>query len=40
MVCYGRHNELHPSEQSDRNVAREIAKAIKGQESEWLDWMF
>ncbi|KAF9476240.1 carbohydrate esterase family 16 protein [Pholiota conissans] len=32
-------DELHPSEQSDRIVAREVAKVIKGEESEWMKWL-
>ncbi|VDC02525.1 unnamed protein product [Peniophora sp. CBMAI 1063] len=32
------YNELHPSEQSDRIVAREIAKVLEGTESRWVTW--
>ena len=34
-----RYNELHPSEQSDRVVAREIAKVLEGKESDWVNWL-
>ncbi|ESK90441.1 gdsl lipase acylhydrolase family protein [Moniliophthora roreri MCA 2997] len=32
-------DELHPSEQADRIVAREIAQVIRGQESNWTTWL-
>jgi len=32
-------NELHPSEQSDRHVAREIANVIQGIGSRWVSWL-
>ncbi|KAF9450392.1 carbohydrate esterase family 16 protein [Macrolepiota fuliginosa MF-IS2] len=32
-------NELHPSEQSDRHVAREIANIIQGIGSRWVSWL-
>jgi len=32
-------DELHPSEQADRVVAREIAQVIEGQENRWTDWL-
>ncbi|KII92682.1 carbohydrate esterase family 16 protein [Plicaturopsis crispa FD-325 SS-3] len=32
------YDELHPSEQSDRIVAREITKAIQGKDSKWTTW--
>lgn len=30
---------VHPSEQADRVVAREIAQVIDGQENEWTTWL-
>ncbi|KAK0470457.1 carbohydrate esterase family 16 protein [Desarmillaria tabescens] len=33
------YDELHPSEQADRIVAREIAKVARGQESKWATWI-
>ncbi|KAF8965410.1 GDSL lipase/acylhydrolase [Flammula alnicola] len=38
-ASYGEYDELHPSEQADRIVAREVAKVINGEESEWMDWL-
>ncbi|KXN88513.1 hypothetical protein AN958_07282 [Leucoagaricus sp. SymC.cos] len=32
-------NELHPSEQADRNVAREIANIIQVKGSKWVTWL-
>ncbi|KAF5334163.1 hypothetical protein D9758_014836 [Tetrapyrgos nigripes] len=32
-------DELHPSEQADRIVAREIAKVFEGKESQWATWL-
>ncbi|KAF9010971.1 GDSL lipase/acylhydrolase [Hymenopellis radicata] len=32
-------DELHPSEQADRIVAREIAKTMSGQGSQWETWI-
>lgn len=32
-------DELHPSEQADRIVAREIAKVFQGEESQWTTWL-
>ncbi len=32
-------DELHPSEQADRIVAREIAKTMTGQGSQWETWI-
>ncbi|KAG6867215.1 hypothetical protein C0993_005591 [Termitomyces sp. T159_Od127] len=32
-------DELHPSEQADRVVAREIADVIEGKESRWTTWL-
>ncbi len=34
-----RFDELHPSEQADRNVAREIANIIEGKGSRWVTWL-
>ncbi|KAG6824230.1 hypothetical protein H0H92_007605 [Tricholoma furcatifolium] len=33
------YDELHPSEQSDRVVAREIATVIEGSPSQWTTWL-
>ncbi|KAF8153950.1 GDSL lipase/acylhydrolase [Crassisporium funariophilum] len=32
-------DELHPSEQADRIVAREVAQVIKGQANKWTTWL-
>jgi phospholipase/lecithinase/hemolysin len=32
-------DELHPSEQADRIVAREIAQVIEGQQNKWTTWL-
>lgn len=32
-------DELHPSEQADRIVAREITAVMKGQQSNWTTWL-
>jgi len=32
-------DELHPSEQADRVVAREISQAIQGKTSKWTTWL-
>ncbi|KAL4258881.1 hypothetical protein AB1N83_010344 [Pleurotus pulmonarius] len=32
-------DELHPSEQADRIVAREIAEAIRGKANKWTTWL-
>ncbi|KDR73974.1 hypothetical protein GALMADRAFT_227695 [Galerina marginata CBS 339.88] len=32
-------DELHPSEQADRIVAREIAQVIEGQKNQWTTWL-
>ncbi|KAF8182925.1 GDSL lipase/esterase [Pholiota molesta] len=32
-------DELHPSEQADRIVAREIAQAIEGRANQWTTWL-
>ncbi|KAF9267360.1 carbohydrate esterase family 16 protein [Marasmius fiardii PR-910] len=32
-------DELHPSEQADRIVAREIAEAIGGKQNKWTSWL-
>lgn len=33
-----RYDELHPSEQSDRVVAREIAGILEGKDSKYATW--
>lgn len=33
-----RFDELHPSEQADRIVAREVAAAIRRKSSKWVTW--
>ncbi|KAJ3507245.1 hypothetical protein NLJ89_g6414 [Agrocybe chaxingu] len=33
------YDELHPSEQADRIVAREVAQVIKGQKNQWTTWL-
>lgn len=33
-----RFDELHPSEQTDRVVAREVAAAIRRKSSKWTTW--
>jgi len=32
-------DELHPSEQADRIVAREIAQVMEGQQNKWTTWL-
>ncbi|KAF8066945.1 GDSL lipase/esterase [Lyophyllum atratum] len=32
-------DELHPGEQADRIVAREVAKVIRGEKSRWSTWL-
>jgi len=32
-------DELHPSEQADRIVAREIAQVIEGRANQWTTWL-
>ncbi len=32
-------DELHPSEQADRIVAREIAEVIQGKANKWTTWL-
>ncbi|KAI0077356.1 carbohydrate esterase family 16 protein [Panus rudis PR-1116 ss-1] len=32
-------DELHPSEQADRHVAREIANSIRRKDSRWITWL-
>ncbi|KAJ7826567.1 GDSL lipase/acylhydrolase [Mycena olivaceomarginata] len=32
-------DELHPSEQADRIIAREIALTLEGKESQWSTWL-
>lgn len=38
MLKKHRYDELHPSEQSDRVVAREIANILDGKGSEYATW--
>ncbi|KAK0505638.1 carbohydrate esterase family 16 protein [Armillaria luteobubalina] len=33
------YDELHPSEQADRIVAREIAQVARGEENKWTTWL-
>ncbi|KAG6872551.1 hypothetical protein C0995_008895 [Termitomyces sp. Mi166 len=33
------YDELHPSEQADRVVAREVAAVIEGKDSQWTTWL-
>jgi hypothetical protein len=37
--CECRYDELHPSEQSDRIVAREITAVMKGEYNQWTTWL-
>ena len=37
-ACAGRYDELHPSEQSDRIVAHEIANTLTDKGSRWTTW--
>jgi hypothetical protein len=39
MPVPSRFDELHPSEQADRIVAREIAQAIEGRANQWTTWL-
>ncbi|KAK0208793.1 hypothetical protein DFS33DRAFT_474038 [Desarmillaria ectypa] len=34
-----RYDELHPSEQADRSVAREVAQVARGEENRWTTWI-
>lgn len=34
-----RYDELHPSEQTERNIAREIAEVIEGKQNQWTRWL-
>jgi hypothetical protein len=34
-----RYDELHPSQQSDRIVAREITAVMKGEYNQWTTWL-
>lgn len=34
-----RFDELHPSEQADRIVAREVAASIQGKKNRWTTWL-
>lgn len=34
-----RWDEVHPSEQTDRVIAREITSAIVRNSSEWITWL-
>lgn len=38
-VDVGRYDEVHPSEQSDRVVAREIANAITRNSTDYITWI-
>ncbi|KIK59717.1 carbohydrate esterase family 16 protein [Collybiopsis luxurians FD-317 M1] len=33
------YDELHPSEQTDRNIAKEVAEVIEGKDNRWTRWM-
>ncbi|KAJ3908553.1 GDSL lipase/acylhydrolase [Lentinula edodes] len=33
------YDELHPSEQTERNIAREIAEVIEGKQNQWTRWL-
>ncbi|KAJ4488158.1 GDSL lipase/esterase [Lentinula aciculospora] len=33
------YDELHPSEQAERNIAKEIAEVIEGKENRWTRWL-
>jgi len=33
------YDELHPSEQTDRNIAKEIAEVIEGKQNQWTTWL-
>jgi len=33
------YDELHPSQQSDRNLAKEITAVMKGEQSKWATWL-
>ena len=39
MSVVSRYDELHPSEQADRIVAREIAQVIEGHANQWTTWL-
>ena len=39
LIAFYRYDELHPSEQADRIVAREVAQVIKGQKNQWTTWL-
>ena len=38
-IVYYRFDELHPSEQADRIVAREVTGAILRRSEEWVSWI-
>ena len=38
-IIIGRYDEVHPSEQSDRVVAREIANAITRDSMDYITWI-
>lgn len=38
-MIFCRWDELHPSEQADRIVAREITALMKGEHSRWTTWL-
>ncbi|KAJ3773828.1 GDSL lipase/esterase [Lentinula raphanica] len=33
------YDELHPSEQTERNIAKEIAEVIEGKRNQWTTWL-
>jgi len=33
------YDELHPSEQTDRNIAKEIAEVVEGKQNRWTTWL-
>jgi len=33
------YDELHPSEQTDRNIAKEVAEVIEGKSNRWTRWL-
>lgn len=34
-----RYDELHPSEQTDRNIAKEVAEIMEGKPNRWTTWL-
>jgi hypothetical protein len=39
MLTKLRYDELHPSEQADRVVAREVAQVMQGKPNMWTTWL-